>query len=308
MRILVLGAGGVGGYFGGRLAEKGADVTFLVRSRRKRQLESDGLVIRSVHGDVTIRPKTITAEEPANTPYDLVLFSSKAYHLEEAVRDLRPFVGERTVVLPLLNGVAHYPVLQREFGADRVIGGLCFVETTLNQEGHVIQTSKDHFVRFGEFGQSQSQTERIRQIEQALGGTKASFLLSEHIERDIWHKYLFIAAIAGITTLMRSPVGPIRETTGGTDFIRNVFREIEAIMLAHRAPLDGDIVDRHMETTDRMSFEMKSSMLRDMEKGYAVEGEHLHGYLLQLAERHGLEAPRLQAIYHNLKVYGSGLS
>ncbi|WP_334075438.1 MULTISPECIES: ketopantoate reductase family protein [Paenibacillus] len=302
MRILVLGAGGVGGYFGGRLAEKGADVTFLVRSRRKQQLERDGLVVRSVHGDVTIRPKTITAENHTNAPYDLVLFSSKAYHLEEAVRDLKPYVGERTVVLPLLNGVAHYPLLQREFGADRVIGGLCFIETILNQEGHVLQTSKDHFVRFGEFGQAQ--TERIREIEQALGGTKSSFLLSDHIERDIWHKYLFIAAIAGVTTLMRAPVGPIRETAGGADFVRGVFRETEAIMLAHGAPLDKDIVERHMETTHRMSFEMKSSMLRDMEKGYAVEGEHLHGYLLGLAEQHGLEAPRLQAIYHNLRVYG----
>ncbi|MEF2967452.1 ketopantoate reductase family protein [Paenibacillus sp. M1] len=301
MRILVLGAGGVGGYFGGRLAEKGADVTFLVREGRKQQLDKDGLIIRSINGDVTLHPRTVTASDP-DGPYDLVLFSTKAYHLQGALSDLKPFVGDGTVILPLLNGVAHYPLLREAFGADRVIGGLCFIEATLDREGHVLQTSKDHYVRFGEFGQKE--TERIRRIESALSGTQAAFIRSGHIERDIWHKYLFIATIAGVTTLMRAPIGPIREAEGGEEFIRSLFREIERIMLADGAPLDPDIVDKHMQTMGNMSYGMKSSMQRDMEKGLSVEADHLHGYLLRIAKDHGIEAPLVRAIYQNLRVYG----
>lgn len=305
MRILVLGAGGVGGYFGGRLAEKGADVTFLVRSRRKLQLDRDGLIVCSVAGDFQLQPKCITTADPAE-PYDLVLFSTKAYHLRQAIQDVKPFVGAQTVVLPLLNGVAHYPLMKEEFGEDRVIGGLCFIETTLNGEGHVLHTSPNHYAVFGEFGQKD--TERIRRIEAALGGTNTSFVRSAHIERDIWHKYLFISTIAGVTTLTRAPIGPIRESEGGEEFIRGVFREIESIMRSDGAPLDPDIVDKHMKTTLNMSYDMKSSMQRDMEKGLSVEGGHLHGYLLDLARKHGVEAPMVRAIYQNLRVYGVTVS
>lgn len=311
MRILVLGAGGVGGYFGGRLLEKGEDVTFLVRPGRKKQLEQDGLVIRSVHGDLQLQPKLVTAADgPAGlagtvgakaSGYDLILFSTKAYHLPSAVQDLQPFVGERTVILPLLNGVAHISLLQAEFGADKVIGGLCFIETTLNSEGHIVQTSKDHYVRFGEF--AGKDTDRIRTIAAALAGTKAAFELSPNIELDIWRKYLFISVIAGVTSLTRAPIGPIRASAGGSRFIRDCFAEMAAVVRAEGAPLDEDIVDKHMRTMEKLADGMKSSMQRDMEKGLSTEAAHLHGYLLELAAKHGLEAPLLRAIYQNLLVY-----
>ncbi|WP_068778424.1 2-dehydropantoate 2-reductase [Paenibacillus sp. GM2] len=300
MRILVLGAGGVGGYFGGRLVEQGADVTFFVREHRKQQLEQEGLVIRSVHGDMTLEPRVITSQDEAR-PFDLILFSTKAYHLNGAMQDVKPFVGENTVILPLLNGVAHIPELQREFGKDKVIGGLCFIETTLNEQGHIIQTSQGHYVRYGEFGNRA--TERIRAIEEALGGTKASFVRSAHIEQDIWHKYLYITTIAGVTTLMRAPLGPIRDSDNGYEYIRGVFQEGAAIMMAHGAPLDPEIVVKHMITMEKTGYMMKASMLRDMEKGLAIEGRHLHGYLLDLAKQHKMEAPLLEVIYRNLQVY-----
>lgn len=212
MRILVLGAGGIGGYFGGRLVEKGEDVTFLVRSRRKTQIEENGLNIHSINGDFSCTPKLITKTDNADS-FDVVLFSTKAYHLEEAINDLKPFVGEKTVIIPLLNGVAHLSPLQQEFGQDRVIGGLCFIETTLNEGGDIVQTSKAHRLLFGEF--NQTKTDRVERIAETFSGTKASFVLSDHIVQDMWHKYLFIAAMSGVTTLMRAPIGPIRETDGG---------------------------------------------------------------------------------------------
>lgn len=149
MRILVVGAGAVGGYFGGRLAEKGEDVTFLVRDKREHQLKEHGLHIESVQGDYHYQPKTIKAEEKAE-PFDVVILSTKAYHLKGAIDSLNPFVGENTMILPLLNGMSHVDDLIQAFGEEKVIGGLCFVESTLDGSGKVIQTSPIHDLVFGE--------------------------------------------------------------------------------------------------------------------------------------------------------------
>ncbi|MHC2833672.1 2-dehydropantoate 2-reductase [Bacillus sp. F9_6S_D1_P_5] len=300
MRILVLGAGGVGGFFGGRLVEKGEDVTFLVRSKRKQQLEEKGLVIRSVNGDFSFQPKLITKED-RTSPFDVILFSTKAYHLNDAIQDLKPFVGENTVIIPLLNGVAHVSLLQKEFGEEKVIGGLCFIETTLNDQGEIVQTSAANRLVFGEMKSQDS--ERIQHIAKAFAGTKSSFVLSENITQDMWHKYLFITAMSGVTTLMRAPIGPIRESEGGRNFIQNLFEECVQIMRFIGAPIKEDIAQEHMKTIDKISYNMKSSMQRDMEKGSAIEGEHLQGYLLDVAEQFSMEAPLLGAVYQNLKVY-----
>ncbi|MGU3438615.1 ketopantoate reductase family protein [Bacillus cereus] len=277
MRILVLGAGGVGGFFGGRLVEKGEDVTFLVRSKRKKQLEERGLVIRSVNGDFSFQPKLITKEE-RTSPFDVILFSTKAYHLNEAIQDLKPFVGE-----------------------EKVLGGLCFIETTLNDQGEIVQTSAANRLVFGEIKSQNS--ERVKHISKAFAGTKSSFVLSENITQDMWHKYLFITVMSGVTTLMRAPIGPIRESEGGRDFIRNVFEESVQIMKVLGAPIKVNIAQEHMKTIDKISYDMKSSMQRDMEKGSFIEGKHLQGYLLDVAEQFSIAAPLLGTIYQNLKVY-----
>ncbi|OQR56048.1 2-dehydropantoate 2-reductase [Bacillus sp. CDB3] len=300
MRILVLGAGGVGGFFGGRLVEKGEDVTFLVRNKRKQQLEEKGLVIRSINGDFSFQPKLITKED-STSPFDVIVFSTKAYHLNEAITDLKPFVGEDTVIIPLLNGIAHLALLQKEFGEEKVMGGLCFIETTLNNEGDVVQTSAANRLVFGEI--KPQDAERMQRISKVFAGTKASFVLSENITQDMWHKYLFITVMSGMTTLMRAPIGPIRESEGGRDFIRNLFEESVQIMKSIGAPVKDNIVEDHMKTIDKISYDMKSSMQRDMEKGSLVEGKHLQGYLLDLAEQFSIEAPVLGVVYQNLKVY-----
>ena len=300
MRILVLGAGGVGGFFGGRLVEKGEDVTFLVRSKRKKQLEERGLVIRSVNGDFSFQPKLITKED-RTAPFDVILFSTKAYHLNEAMQDLKPFVGENTVIIPLLNGIAHVSLLQKEFGEEKVIGGLCFIETTLNDEGEIVQTSAANRLVFGEM--KSQHAEKIKHISKAFAGTKSSFVLSENVTQDMWHKYLFITVMSGVTTLMRAPIGPIRESEGGHDFIRNLFEECVQIMRCIGAPVKDDITEEHMKTIDKISYNMKSSMQRDMEKDSSIEGEHLQGYLLDIAKQFSIEVPLLGAVYQNLKVY-----
>jgi 2-dehydropantoate 2-reductase len=300
MKILVAGAGAVGGYFGGRLAEKGEDVTFLVREGRKKQLEETGLSIQSVHGDVELKPKTLLSGESAS-PFDAIILSVKAYHLESVIESIQPYVGEETMIIPLLNGISHVEQLVEKFGEHNVIGGLCFVESTLDSEGSVIQTSPIHDLVFGE--RTGEKTDRILRLQDAFSGTKANFTLSENIVQDMWHKYLFITTLSGVTSLFRSPIGPIRETEEGTAAIKQTLAETASVMRRLGAPIADDIEEKQLEKLNGMGYEMKSSLQRDMEKGMAIEADHLYGFLLDAANRHNIEIPNLQIIYTSLKVY-----
>lgn len=300
MRILVLGAGAVGGYFGGRLAEKGVDVTFLVREKRRKQLEATGLVIKSVHGDSQVTPQLLTSGEPSE-PFDLVIFSTKAYHLGDGIASALPYIGEQTLILPLLNGVAHMDQLVAQFGAQRVLGGLCFIETTLNEAGEVVQTSKRHEVTFGEWqGENSS---HLTLMAELFSDANATFTLSKDIVREMWHKYLFITTLSGITTLMDSSIGPIRDAVYGKELTLQLAEETASVIRALGATIDEDIVEKQMTLFWKQADTMKASMLRDMEKGLPVEADHLQGYLLEAAGRLGVQAPLLQIVYTNLKVY-----
>ncbi|MEH7222756.1 ketopantoate reductase family protein [Bacillus sp. JJ1566] len=300
MRILVVGAGAVGGYFGGRLLEKGEDVTFLVRENRQKQLQERGLQIESIHGNVTLMPKTIKSGEEAG-PFDVIILSTKQYHLEGALHSIEPYVSEDTMILPLLNGYSHVDVLRSKFNPENVIGGLCFIESTLNDEGKIVQTSPNHRLLFGEF--SGERTERISTLADTMSGTKTNIQLSDNIIREMWHKYMFITGFSGVTTLMRSPIGPIREEQNGQKLILSLFKEIGSVMRMLGAPIDEDIEEKHVKTTNQMTFEMKSSMQRDMEKGLDIEADQLQGYLYIIAQEKGIETPFLEVIYSNLKVY-----
>lgn len=300
MRILVVGAGAVGGYFGGRLVEKGEDVTFLVREGRKKQLETTGLVIESVHGNVTLTPKTLLAGEKAE-PFDLIILSTKAYHLDGAIDSFKQYVSEETAILPLLNGMYHYDRLTEDFGEERILGGLCFIESTLDKDGRVIHTSPKHDVVFGE--RSGERTERILKIEEMFKGTNTGFRLSENINRDNWNKYLFIATLSGITTLMQAPIGPIREVPSSKATLTLLLKEIVSLAKMAGAPLPEEVEANIMNQILSLAYPMKSSMQRDMEKLSQVEADHLQGYLLEIARGEGIAVPVLEAVYGNLKVY-----
>ncbi|KAF2073772.1 hypothetical protein CYY_004906 [Polysphondylium violaceum] len=307
-KILVLGAGAIGGYFGGRLVEAGQDVTFLVRLNRKKQIEGNGgiVVINSVNGNYTFKPTLITKEEgDGNVEYDVVLLSSKSYHLQASIEDLKPFIGKNTLVIPLLNGIQHISILEQAFGRERVLGGLCVVETTLNDKGEIHQPSELNQLIFGQL--DGGTTEKLNQLAQAFGSTKAKFTLSESITQDMWNKYLMITTMSSITTLMRTPLGTIRDSVGGLEFIESVFKETESIMRANGAPLSDGIVDRYMTLVKTISSQFKTSMQRDMEKGLEIEGDHIQGYILQLAKQHNISAPLLRCAYQNLCVYNEML-
>ena len=304
MKILVVGAGGIGGYFGARMMEAGQDVTFLVRSRRKAQLEQTGLNINSVNGDVKLIPKLITAQQQGE-PFDLVILTTKSYQLKAAIEDVRPFVGEAGMILPLLNGISHVDDLVKAFGEERVLGGLCFIETTLDENGTIVQTSPMNQLVFGE--RSGKETVRILEVQKAFEGTKADFALSANIEQDMWHKYLFITAMSGITAAMESPIGPIRDLESGQRTISALLHELVLVMKAIGAPVKETIAEDQLAKINSLQPSMKSSMQRDMEKGQAIEAGHLQGYLLEKALAEELPVPVLDAIYTKLKIYDVNL-
>ncbi|PSL40414.1 ketopantoate reductase [Planomicrobium soli] len=300
MKILVVGAGGIGGYFGARLLEAGQDVTFLVRERRKKQLEETGLNVHSVNGDVHLEPKLVTAENSVDQ-YDLIILTVKSYQLPDAIQDIRPFVGKESMILPLLNGFAHIGELANVFSEEQVLGGLCFIETTLDHEGTIIQTSPMHQLVFGE--RSGEETERILRVKKALSGTKADFALSRNIIQDMWHKYLFIAAMSGITASMESPIGPVRELESGKRTISALLEELTAVMKGAAAPIKETIAEEQFKKIMSLDPGMKSSMQRDVEKGHSIEVDHLQGYLLKKAKSQQLAVPVLETIYTKLKLY-----
>ncbi|HJV16333.1 MAG TPA: ketopantoate reductase family protein [Bacillales bacterium] len=305
MRVLVVGAGAIGGYFGGRLLEKDVDVTFLVRERRRKQLKEHGLIIESVNGNASFTPKTIVTGENADH-FDLVILSTKAYHLEGAIEDIRPYVTEGTMIMPLLNGISHIQKLIDEFGKENVIGGLCSIESTLDNEGKILQTSALNNLVFGEL--TTKRTERILKVEELFSGTKVNYKLSDNVNQDLWHKYLFITTMSGITTLMRSSIGPIREEESSYQTLKSLLKEIISLMNQVQAPLAENIEEIQLKQINGLGYPMKTSMQRDMEKSLPVEADHLQGYLLEIARKEGLSAPVLQAAYGNLKVYEGQLS
>lgn len=300
MRTLMVGAGAIGGYFGCRLVESGRDVTFLVRPKRKAQLEERGLLIQSVNGDSTVHPDLLLAGEEA-PPFDVIMLSPKAYQLDDVMNDIDPYVGQNTMIIPLLNGIAHMKVLQERFGADKVLGGLCFIETTLSEDGDVLQTSKVHRLTFGEWNGGTS--ERVERLYEYVKVANASFELSENIQQEAWHKYLFITMFSGITTLMNAAVGPIRDSPFGIELTKQLAEECVSVMKAIGAPISAQLLEMAMGTFEQQGYKMKSSMLRDMEKRLPIEGEHLQGYLLRLAEQQGIETPMLRIVYNNVRIY-----
>lgn len=300
MKILIVGAGAIGGYFGGRLLEKGEDVTFLVRDRRKEELESTGLNIESVNGDCRLIPQLITKKSEPEA-YDVVLLSTKSYQLAGAIEDVRPFVGENTMVLPLLNGIAHIDQLVEAFGEQSVIGGLCFVEATLDDKGTIVQASPLNQLVYGE--RSGAETDRIKKLKNAFDGTKAEFILSDNINQEMWHKYLFITTMSGITTLFEEPIGPIRELDSGQRTIATLLKELEEVMNKSGAPVKQGISGELLTKLNSLGEGMKSSMQRDAEKSRPIEADHLQGYLLDKAHELGVPVPVLETVYTKLKLY-----
>jgi 2-dehydropantoate 2-reductase len=304
MRILVVGAGAIGGYFGGRLLQHGRDVTFLVREGRATTLARDGLSIRSAMGDVTLpAPPTVLASD-LHTSYDLVLLSCKAYGLEQAMVDIAPAIGPQTTILPLLNGMRHLDLLDARFGADHILGGQCVIAATLDSQGVVHHLNQSHSLTFGERDSASSQ--RMQKITQNLADAGFESCPSGTILQDMWSKWVFLASLAGITCLMRAPIGDIVAAPGGAAVTLRLLEECRAVAeRSGHAPGEATLQRARSVLTESGSS-LTASMLRDLQQGHAIEADHVIGDMLARAGESHDGHSLLAVVYAHLKAYEAG--
>lgn len=302
MRILVLGAGGTGGYFGGRLFQAGRDVTFLVRPARAARLRAEGLVIRSPLGDATL---AVPVVEPSTVApdYDLVLLSCKGYDLDDAIQTIAPVMQKPdATLLPLLNGLRHFDVLDAAFGAPRALGGLCHISASLNAAGEVEHHNRLQSLTYGE-RDAAAPSARCERIAAVFAGVSFDARWSHHVMADLWQKFAFMSAGASLTTLMRAAIGDIVTTPEGARIARQVVADCAAIAAAAGYPVSAKGAEFAERTLLSPESPFKASMLRDIEAGRRVEVDHLVGDMMRRGRALGMPVQWLEAAFAHLKAY-----
>jgi 2-dehydropantoate 2-reductase len=301
MRILVVGAGAIGGYFGGRMLQAGRDVTFLVRPRRASELASAGLVIKSPNGDVTLKnPPTVQADK-LTEKFDVVLLSCKAFDLDDAIKSFAPAVGPQTAIIPLLNGMLHMDVLDKKFGRERVLGGLCAIAVTLNEHREVVHLQPLQSLNFGE--RDGKMSDRVRAIAEDMAPGKFGSVASEHVVQEMWEKWVFLASLAAATCLMRAPVGVILASPSGKDFLLGMLDESSAIATAEGYAPRAPFLERTRGMFTAEGSPMTASMFRDIKVGAKVEADHVVGDLMARGDAAKVPVPKLRTAYTHLKAY-----
>jgi 2-dehydropantoate 2-reductase len=304
MRILVVGAGAVGGYFGGRLIQAGRDVTFLVLPKRAELIRAQGLRILSpTYGDFTARPKTITAAQIVS-PYDIILLSVKSYDLAAAIDDFAPAVGQQTVIIPVLNGMHHIDVLTQRFGEHAVLGGVCFVATEVDSQGRIIQLADFQSLTYGEL--DGKKTSRIGAVHQVFYGAGFDAAISGDILRDMWQKWVWLASLGAVTCLLRGNIDEIVAVPGGADLSLSALRECTAIARACGYPLSEAFLAEKSAQLTAPGSGLTSSMYRDLHKQARVEVDSILGDLIERGRKHSVFAPIVQAAFVGLTIYQQG--
>lgn len=300
MRILVVGAGATGGYFGGRLLEAKQDVTFLVRPRRAAELAASGLQIKSRFGNVTLpQPPTVLAEN-LHGEFDLILLSCKAYDLDDAMASFAPAVGPQTLILPVLNGMRHLDVLDQRFGPSHALGGVCIVSSILELGGRIVHVNDLHMLSFGE--RDGSHSPRVEAIATAFSSAHFVSRISASILAEMWEKWTFIATCAGINSLMRASVGDI--VAGGADGLAlELLAECAAIAASQGYPVRPASMERNRATFTMRDSPLAASMFHDIERHARVEADHVIGDLLRRGEEKKFLSPLMRVAYAHLKVY-----
>lgn len=301
MRTLVVGAGAVGGYFGGRLMQAGRDVTFLVRPARAASLDAAGLRIRSQRGDANLMNPAAVMAENLHQTFDLILLSCKAYDLESAMASFAPAVGPETAVLPLLNGMRHLDSLDQRFGAARVLGGQCQIAATLNQAQEIIHFGDMNALTFGE--RHIEMSDRVKAIESMMSGAIFEVRASNEILLEMWEKWVFLATLAASTCLMRATVGEIVQSAGGTGFMLGLLAECASVAAAEGYPVRDAFLTRTCGVLTSAGSPLTASMFRDMERNAPIEADHILGDLLR--RRGGIAAAvsLLDVAYTHVKAY-----
>jgi 2-dehydropantoate 2-reductase len=300
MKISIFGVGGVGGYFGGRLAMSGNDVTFIARGNHLENIKRNGLRVDSINGDFVI-PKAQATNDPSSIGHvDLVLVAVKAWQVPDAASAIKPMIGAHTTVLPLLNGVEAVPQLAAEIGNERIVGGLCKLISSIVGPGHIKHAGVVPYVALGELDGSESA--RVDGIYDAFISAGVTVEKSESIQTAIWEKFLFIAAWSGVGAVTRVPVGMIRENNSTRNLLISSMQEIASVALSQGVGLLDDVVEKTMNYLDSLPYEGTASMQRDIEEGRPSELESQTGAVVRLGKQHEVATPVNSFIYSLLSL------
>jgi len=299
MRILIVGAGATGGYFGARLAQAGRDVTFLVRERRFRQLSENGLVLRTPQGVEKLQPQLAQAGSLRGF-YDLIILTVKSFALAQAIEDIAPAVGEQTLIMPILNGMRHFDTLRDRFG-DKVIGGLVKINATLGEQGEVVQMTSLHQIYYGALdGRNDA---RLQRVDEALRAASVDTIFSDNIIGELWEKWLLLSTLGAVCCLARGDTQQALTAEGGEALLRGIFSEVLATITADGYQPRPAVTAKILELLSNPATPMTSSMYRDLSQGFDIEAEQVIGDLVTRAARNGVSVPLLNAVNVNLQVY-----
>ena len=303
MRILILGAGAVGGYYGARLIEAGADVTFLVRERRAAQLARDGLVITGADYEARLAARTVLPSG-LKPEFDLVLLSCKAYDLDGAIASIRPGLGEVALALPLLNGIAHLEALDRAFGRERVFGGSCHLAASLDESGVIRRFSPLQRIVYGvREGNARHAPQRLGELHALFLKTPVPAVLSDNIMQELWNKFVLLSTAAGMTCLLRGAVGDIVATERGEALMLEYLECCTGVAAHAGYPLDSAQIQGIRAWVTKRGSAFTASMLRDIERGGRIESEHVVGDMLKRALAAGIPAAVLALAHCHLQTY-----
>ena len=296
MRILTVGAGAIGGYFGARLLAAGRDITFLVRPARAALLGRHGLTVRSPLGDLHLAAPNVVTAAGLERPFDLVLLSCKSYDLDSCMADVTPAIGPTTQVVPLLNGLRHMDKLDQRFGSERILGGLARISSTLDGHGVIHHFGKYQTLVLGSRAPQEALLEEFSEVL-SVPGFETS--ISRNIMQDMWEKWVFIAAAASLTSLMRASVGDI-VASGGGEIARGLIAECAGIAQENGFPPSAATVEVAVSILTGPGSEFTASMFRDIENKSRVEADHIVGDLLSRSRE---SRPLLKLAYAHLKAY-----
>lgn len=301
MDIVIIGAGALGAYFGSRFHEGGANVTFLVREKRAKQIQESGIQITSPKGDYRIdNPKFVTDVTEIEHA-DLVLVSVKGYHVQGAMDSLKTLTKNGAYVLPVLNGIEHISMLQDQLGKDFVLGGLSFIIATLNEDGHVIHSSDFDDLIFGPL--QPTQTTICQRLDDLMKKTTASGNNNAAILKELWKKYMFITAFSGVTTATNLSIGPIREEADTFRIAEMILHEMKMLAKAYNVEILEKEVEAAKDKLLSLPVDATSSMHQDRRKGLTLEVDHLHGGAIRLAKANGVDMPYTEAIHGVIKPF-----
>ncbi len=298
MKIAVFGTGGVGGYFGGRLAQAGVDVTFIARGQHLQAIQAQGLRISSDRGQFVIDPAKATNKPEQVGVVDVVLLATKAWQVEDAAHAMKPMVGAKTMIVPLLNGVEAPHQLAEILGEAHVVGGFCRVMSQIEAPGKIKQFGLEPYVAFGEMDNHRS--ERVERLWQVFNAAHVKAEIPHDIEAEMWQKLLFIASFSGVGAVTRAPAGIIRTMPQPRELLLEAMREVYRVAKARQIGLKDDAVERGMQTVEGLNVLATASMQRDIMNGQPSELEAQNGAVVRLGQEVGINTPIHRFIYYSL--------